>query len=103
MTIGNEVTVVIDLGQEVASNTLLTISTCTLSSNGNSIDMIKDGLVPSYFAEMVKPLNSALNRETKFIWKVFQVGNLSKSNLSCKMKLDSNQEPVVSLTEMFYF
>ena len=100
MTIGNEVTVVIDLGQEVASNTLLTISTCTLSSNGYSIDMIKDGLVPSYFAEMVKPLNSTVNREAKFIWKVFQVGNLSKSNLSCKMKLDSNQEPVVSLTEI---
>ena len=103
MTIGNEVTVVIDLGQEVASNMFLTITTCTLSSNGNSIDMIKDGLVPSYFAEMVKPLNSTLNREAKFTWKVFQVGNLSKSNLSCKMKLESNQEPVVSLTEMFYF
>ena len=101
MTIGNEVTVVIDLGQEVASNTLLTIITCTLSSNGNSIDMIKDGLVPSYFAEMVKPLNSTVNREARFIWKIFQVGNLSKSNLSCKMKLESNQEPVVSLTDMF--
>ena len=68
-------------------STSLAIKTCTLSSNGNSIDFIENGLVPSYFTQMVVPLNSTLNREAKFNWKVFQVGNLATSTLSCKIEL----------------
>ena len=89
MTIGKEVTVKIDLGQDLEESIFLTITTCTLSSNGNSIDIIKDEKVPSFFTEMVKPLNRTSNREAKFDWKVFQLGRPSTTNLSCKMKLDT--------------
>ena len=87
LTIGDNVTVVIDVGQDLDDSTSLAIKTCTLSSNGNSIDFIENGLVPSYFTQMVVPLNSTLNREAKFNWKVFQVGNLATSTLSCKIEL----------------
>ena len=87
LTIGENVTVVIDVGQDLDDSTSLAIKTCTLSSNGNSIDFIENGLVPSYFTQMVVPLNSTLNREAKFNWKVFQVGNLATSTLSCKIEL----------------
>ena len=90
MTVGETVTVVIDVNQGLEDNTSLAIKTCTLSSNGNSVDFIKNGLVPSYFTQMVVPLNSTLNREAKFSWKVFQVGNLATATLSCKIKLISN-------------
>ena len=89
MTIGKEVTVKIDLGQDLEEFIFLTITTCTLSSNGNSIDIIKDEKVPRFFTEMVKPLNRTSNREAKFNWKVFQLGRPSTTNLSCKMKLDT--------------
>ena len=87
LTIGENVTVVIDVGQDLDDSTSLAIKTCTLSSNGNSIDFIENGLVPSYFTQMVVPLNSTLNREAKFNWKVFQVGNLATATLSCKIEL----------------
>ena len=94
LTIGQNITVVIDAGQDLDDSTSLAIKTCTLSSNGNSIDFIKNGLVPSYFTQMVVPLNSTLNREVKFNWKVFQVGNLAtatlSTKLSCKIKLTSD-------------
>ena len=89
LTIGKEVTVKIDLGQDLDDSIILTITTCTLSSNGNSDDIIEDGLVPNLFTEMVKPLNSTTNREAMFMWKVFQLGRPSTTTLSCKMKLDS--------------
>ena len=90
MTIGKEVTVKIDFGQDLEESIFLTITTCTLSSNENSIDIIKDKKVPSFFfTEMVKPLNRISNREAKFDWKVFQLGRPSTTNLSCKMKLDT--------------
>ena len=66
LTIGENVTVVIDLGQDLDDSTSLAIKACTLSSKGNSIDFIENGLVPSYFTQMVVPLNSTLNREAKF-------------------------------------
>ena len=87
LIIGENVTVVIDVGQDLDDSTSLAIKTCTLSSNGNSIDFIENGLVPSYFTQMVVPLNSTLNREAKFNWKVFQVGNLATATLSCKIEL----------------
>ena len=91
LTIGENVTVVIDVGQDLDDSTSLAIKTCTLSSNGNSIDFIENGLVPSYFTQMVVPLNSTVNREAKFNWKVFQIGNLATANLSCKIKLTIDQ------------
>ena len=82
------------MGEDLDDPLFLTITTCTLSSNGNSDDIIKDGLVPSFFTEMVKPLNSTTNREAMFMWKVFQLGRPSTTILSCKMILDSAYAPL---------
>ena len=102
LTIGKTVTVKIDFGQDLADFMFLTITTCTLSSNGNSIDIIKDGIVPSIFIDMVKPMNSTLNSEAKFTWTVFQLGRLSTAFMSCKIRLNTSQELYVSNIDIYF-
>ena len=62
----------------------------SVSSNENSIDLIKDGSVLSALTNFVTLLESTTNRSVKFQWRVFELGSVSfqTSNLLCELKIE---------------
>ena len=63
----------------------------SVSSNENSIDLIKDGSVLSALTNFVTLLESTTNRSVKFLWRVFELGSVSfqTSNLLCELKIET--------------
>ena len=100
VTIGDNVKVQIDFGEDLPSTMKLWINTCHIEVNNvNNLYFINDGTVMPGLATMVQLLETMSNRIAEFMWQVFTTGNDTRVTISCHVKIIKDaQEPIT--TEM---
>ena len=79
--------VVIDYGEDLPNDYSMVLSTCSLSSSANQLEIVENGTVSSPLQGLLKQTEAISDRKVELEWHVFQLGHDPSIRFSCDLKI----------------
>ena len=81
------VRVVIDYGEDLPDDYSMVLSTCSLSSSANQLEIVENGTVSSSLHGLLKQTEASSDRKIELEWHVFQLGHDPSISFTCDLKV----------------